>query len=99
MSRLTLDDLVRGSGGRLVSGPGAAELTGVSIDSRTLRPGEVFVAIRGHRLDGHAFCAEALAKGAGALVVAESGAVPPASDAAVVLVGDPTLAPQRLAPS
>lgn len=40
-----------------------------STDSRTLQPGEHFVAIRGERFDGHDFVAEALDKGAGGLVV------------------------------
>ncbi len=97
MSRFTLEELVQGSGGRLTSGPRAVELTGVSIDSRTIRQGEAFIAIRGYHLDGHAFCAEALRKGAGALVVADHAAAPPQGDAAVVLVDDTTLALQRLA--
>lgn len=97
MSRFTLEELVKGSGGRLVSSPAAGELRGVSIDSRTLRPGEAFVAIRGHRLDGHDFCADALGKGAGALVVTDLAAVPPSRAEPVILVDDTTLALQRLA--
>jgi len=97
MSRFSLEELMKGSGGRLVSGPAAGELKGVSIDSRTLRPGEAFVAIRGHRLDGHDFCADALRKGAGALVVADPATVPPARAVPVILVDDTTLALQRLA--
>ena len=97
MSRFSLEELMKGSGGRLVSGPAAGELKGVSIDSRTLRPGEAFVAIRGHRLDGHDFCADALRKGAGALVVADPATVPPTRAVPVILVDDTTLALQRLA--
>src|ERR1700732_2545429 len=41
-----------------------AGMAGVSIDSRTVRPGELFLAIRGPRHDGHGFVAEALARGA-----------------------------------
>ena len=43
-------------------------LTGVSIDSRTLRPGELFVAVRSER-DGHDYAGAAVASGAGALLV------------------------------
>jgi len=52
--------------------------TGVSIDSRTIRPGELFVALVGETGDGHAHVANALARGAaGALVHADvSGADP-----------------------
>jgi UDP-N-acetylmuramoyl-tripeptide--D-alanyl-D-alanine ligase len=46
-----------------------AGLAGVSIDSRTLQFGELFLAIRGPRHDGHAFVAGALAAGAAAGVV------------------------------
>jgi UDP-N-acetylmuramoyl-tripeptide--D-alanyl-D-alanine ligase len=47
-----------------------AGLAGVSIDSRTLQPGELFLAIRGPRHDGHGFVAGALERGARAGVVA-----------------------------
>lgn len=47
-----------------------AGLAGVSIDSRTVQPGELFLAIRGARHDGHDHVAGALARGAAAGVVA-----------------------------
>jgi UDP-N-acetylmuramoyl-tripeptide--D-alanyl-D-alanine ligase len=47
-----------------------ARLAGVSIDSRTLRPGELFVAIHGPTHDGHDYVAAALESGAVAAVVA-----------------------------
>jgi UDP-N-acetylmuramoyl-tripeptide--D-alanyl-D-alanine ligase len=46
------------------------EVAGVSIDSRTVQPGELFLAIRGPRHDGHTFVAMALDRGAPAAVVA-----------------------------
>lgn len=46
------------------------ELCGVCRDTRDVRPGSLFVAIRGARLDGHAFVAEALRRGAAAAMVA-----------------------------
>ena len=46
-----------------------ARLAGVSIDSRTVKPGELFIAIRGPRHDGHNFVAAALVQGAVAAVV------------------------------
>ena len=49
-----------------------ARLAGVSIDSRTIKPGELFIAIRGPRHDGHNYVAAALAAGAVAAVVAGS---------------------------
>lgn len=48
-------------------------LCGVSTDSRTVQPGELFVALRGPAFDGHRFLPEAASRGAGAALV-ESGA-------------------------
>lgn len=45
-------------------------MSGVTTDSRAVRPGELFVAIAGERFDGHAFVATALAAGASAALVA-----------------------------
>ncbi|TAK73022.1 MAG: UDP-N-acetylmuramoyl-tripeptide--D-alanyl-D-alanine ligase [Gammaproteobacteria bacterium] len=42
---------------------------GLSIDSRTLQPGNLFIAIKGDRVDGHDFIAEAQQKGAAAALV------------------------------
>ena len=58
-------------------GPGLdplARVAGVSIDSRTVRPGELFVAIHGPRHDGHDFVESTLQRGALAAVVAQSQA-------------------------
>jgi UDP-N-acetylmuramoyl-tripeptide--D-alanyl-D-alanine ligase len=66
---LTAADVVAATGGRLVAGDARQPLERVSIDSRTLGPGDFFVAIRGERFDGHHFVAGALARGAvGALI-------------------------------
>ncbi|MGY9015761.1 MAG: Mur ligase family protein, partial [Rhodospirillales bacterium] len=43
--------------------------TGVSIDSRTLKPGDLFIAIEGPNFDGHKFVDDALSKGAVAALV------------------------------
>ncbi|MFD1199459.1 UDP-N-acetylmuramoylalanyl-D-glutamyl-2,6-diaminopimelate--D-alanyl-D-alanine ligase [Brucella gallinifaecis] len=47
-------------------------ITGISIDSRTLKEGEAFFAIKGDMFDGHDFATAAMAAGAGLLVVNES---------------------------
>jgi UDP-N-acetylmuramoyl-tripeptide--D-alanyl-D-alanine ligase len=70
---------------------------GYSIDSRTIQPGECFIAIRGRNFDGHQFITEALSKGA-SLVVAEAQAKGPwPRDAPVMIVEDTLVALQRLA--
>jgi len=44
------------------------EITGVSTDSRSIQPGELFVALLGDSFDGHIFVRQALEKGAGAVM-------------------------------
>jgi UDP-N-acetylmuramoyl-tripeptide--D-alanyl-D-alanine ligase len=61
----------------------AAELA-FSTDTRTLVPGDAFVALRGERFDGHAFVRDALRAGAAVLVVDDEAAVPPGVPALVV---------------
>jgi murE/murF fusion protein len=53
---------------RLIGDPGV-EVKSVSNDSREIKPGDVYVAVRGIRADGHAFVADVIAKGAAAIVV------------------------------
>ncbi|MFN2169591.1 MAG: UDP-N-acetylmuramoyl-tripeptide--D-alanyl-D-alanine ligase [Anaerolineae bacterium] len=64
--------LSREEAGRALGlGPLDAPVEGVCTDSRRVRPGDLFVALRGERFDGHDFVAEALSKGAcGAIVEA-----------------------------
>ena len=55
--------------GDLVSGDAAREIEGVSIDTRTLGAGELYIAVRGERFDGADFAAAALDAGAGGVVL------------------------------
>ena len=48
---------------------GTATLGGVSTDTRSISAGDVFVALRGERFDGHDFLSQAAAGGASAFVV------------------------------
>ena len=92
----TVQDIVRATQGALVGGDLAVPVTGVGIDSRTLAVGEAFFAIKGHRLDGHAFLAEAAGRGSACLVVHElPDDVPP--NVPLILVPDTTKALGRLA--
>ncbi len=71
MERVLLIEMAQALG--VVSdGPPAAVAAGVSIDSRTTRAGDLFIAIRGERYDGHEFIGAAFERGAVAAVVAES---------------------------
>src|SRR2546423_1953886 len=82
---------------------GEREPLGYSIDSRTIRAGDLFFAIRGERHDGHQFVADVLNKGALAAIVsrqfqpAQTDSLP--SDARLIRVGDTLAALQSLASS
>lgn len=64
-----IEEILRAIGGRLLSGSPATLVTGVSTDSRCLRPGDLFFALKGPRFDGHDFVPAALAAGAAGSVV------------------------------
>jgi UDP-N-acetylmuramoyl-tripeptide--D-alanyl-D-alanine ligase len=69
MNSLTLSQIAQFAGASLSSGDGTAVINKVSTDSRTIKPGELFVALRGENFEGHDFvAASAKAGGTGALV-------------------------------
>jgi UDP-N-acetylmuramoyl-tripeptide--D-alanyl-D-alanine ligase len=80
------DEVVRATGG---ASNAAWRASGVSIDSRSAEPGDLFVAIKGPRVDGHAFVAAALERGAVAAVVT---AVPAGCERAPLVVVEDTQA-------
>src|SRR5437773_124888 len=69
MNPLTLSQVARFAGASLSSGDGTVVINKVSTDSRTIKPGELFVALRGENFEGHVFIeAGAKAGATGALV-------------------------------
>jgi UDP-N-acetylmuramoyl-tripeptide--D-alanyl-D-alanine ligase len=94
--KATVGEVARLAGGTLEAGrPSAPFAGGVSIDSRTLRPGDLFFAIAGPRHDGHDFVREVVEKGAAGVVMHEKADVPPPAFA--IRVEDTTRALQELA--
>ena len=83
----TFDALVAAAGGRII-GTTAGEIAGISIDTRTIKPGEAFFAIKGDRVDGHNYVANAVAAGATISVVAESKIKMMPKDAVLLVVPD-----------
>ena len=70
MTSIRLSDLARVLGVALHSADAA--ITGLAIDSRAVTTGDLFVAIRGDRVDGNDFIKEALARGAAAVVSSQT---------------------------
>ena len=75
-ARVRAGELALAAGGWLAAGRPDVELGDLSIDSRRIRPGGVFLAIRGGRHDGHDFIAEAVRKGAAGVIVSDRTAAP-----------------------
>src|SRR5512145_105038 len=91
----SLREIAEAVGGVVLSGDAGGRPSGFSIDSRSLKAGDLFFAIVGQKQDGHRFVADALRKGAAAVVVSDRSAVPEGS--AAITVGDTTRALQDLA--
>ena len=64
----TADELIRLTGGRLLA-RSASPIRGAAVDSRVVTAGELFVALPGERTDGHLYLAQAVERGAAALLV------------------------------
>ncbi len=77
-------DAVRASGARLLEGGALPHDLRFSTDTRTLERGDIFVALRGERFDGHAYVESALAAGAAGIVVDDAASVPHGVPAFVV---------------
>ena len=64
MISLSLKEIAERVHGSLPAGAGAVAIKGVSTDSRTLQPGDLFVPLRGDRYDGHDYLLQAVERGA-----------------------------------
>jgi UDP-N-acetylmuramoyl-tripeptide--D-alanyl-D-alanine ligase len=84
----TVDELLEATRGKL-HGTVKAPLAAVSIDSRAIKPGDIFIAIRGERHDGHDFVANALKAGAGLAVVSRVAPAMTAAGAVLEVAEDP----------
>jgi len=73
-------------------GAEAIEVTRITADSRQAQPGALFVALSGTKADGARFIADAVAKGAAAVVAGEEAAVPDALAVPVLRAKEPRLA-------
>ena len=68
-NNLSLSKIAKELDIQLVGGTGKETFNGISIDSRTLKPNDIFIALKGPSNDGHDYVIEAKEKGATALVV------------------------------
>ena len=94
MEALSVHEIVSGSHGILEEGYEAYKpIAAISIDSREIKSGDLFIPIVGERLDGHDFIKDSLDKGAvGALLNKEKDILPGYSDRLFIRVNDTRVA-------
>jgi UDP-N-acetylmuramoyl-tripeptide--D-alanyl-D-alanine ligase len=88
--QITVREVASAMGGRIISGPSDVLVNGLSTDSRTVTPGQTFLALKGERYDGHDFLSAAVKGGAAGVIVETSTVVPQelsARNLAVIRVG------------
>lgn len=71
MEHMTVEDILKATGGRLLCGPKDLEIRNVSIDSRKMAGADLFVPLVGGWVDAHRFIEEAFAAGAAATLTSE----------------------------
>lgn len=71
----SLKDLIKATSSTLVSKGNRKRFSAISINTRTIQEGEVFLSIVGHNFDGHDFIAQAIERGAKGIIYANSGKV------------------------
>lgn len=77
-------DIARWSGGVWRAQP-VAPIRGFSIDTRSLQPGDLFIAVKGEHSDGHAYLSKAVAAGAVAVLIDQPSVLPDLSLPALVV--------------
>lgn len=88
MQPISVKEILDVTKGKLICGMHDQEIWGFSLDSRTIRHRDVFIAIKGTRFDGHQFLREAISKGALGIIIAEGYALPEHLPAVVIRVKD-----------
>jgi UDP-N-acetylmuramoyl-tripeptide--D-alanyl-D-alanine ligase len=71
---ITIEEVLRATGGRLLQGDEKSFFQRISTDSRTIGEGELFIALKGRHFDGHHFALEVLGKKSGGVVIEEDKA-------------------------
>jgi UDP-N-acetylmuramoyl-tripeptide--D-alanyl-D-alanine ligase len=88
MERLKVSEIASAIQAGVIRGNPAMTVSGVSIDSRTVKPGELFIAIKGKKQDGHQFVSEAVKNGASAVMVSNLSFLGETGQVPVILTSD-----------
>ncbi len=98
MEPLCVNEIVEATKGRLVNGDKSLSIKGISIDSRSIKKGDLFIAIKGERFDGHDFINDAVKNGASGIILSSlHSPLKTLSPAFIIKVSDTLKALQNLA--
>ena len=89
----TIQDILKATGGKLISGSGQGEITEINTDTRVIREGMLFVALIGDSFDGNDYVEQAVKAGAAGCVVSKEVK----ADTNLILVEDTTKALGKIA--
>ncbi|MCK9430599.1 MAG: UDP-N-acetylmuramoyl-tripeptide--D-alanyl-D-alanine ligase [Candidatus Omnitrophica bacterium] len=88
----TLDEIIKATEGRLIQSSRIDKFKGISTDSRALKPGDAFLALKGNNFDGHDFIPTALKFKAACIIAEKTSGLSIPAGRALVKVKDTTLA-------
>ena len=88
MKKTAIEQIVKAAGGTLAAEGSEKFITGIKHDSREIRPGEMFVAVKGDNHDGHRFIPQVIEAGCAAVLVSDTDQCPANADVSVILVDD-----------
>lgn len=88
----SVDEIIKATGGLLIQGRLTDTVSGISTDSRSIKPRQAFLALKGINFDGHDFIAESLKLKATCLIIEKNPDCPIPKNLAVIKVKNTTLA-------
>jgi UDP-N-acetylmuramoyl-tripeptide--D-alanyl-D-alanine ligase len=97
MRPTSLQQIAAWAGGSLIQGQPSATITTVSTDTRSLAPGDLFLAIKGEKFDGHDFIEKAAEQGVAAIFVNQLKLSTERFDGGIIHVRDTLVALRELA--
>jgi len=93
MENYTIGNIIKATGGHLKKGSSDTKVTDISTDTRTIKEGDIFVALIGDQFDGHDFIAQAIEKNIMGVVVShEFGGMDESNNLNIIMVKDTTQA-------
>ena len=97
MKPITIDEIIKATGGRCVRRCSEEMITGVWHDSRECGRGDLFVCIKGPNRDGHSFIPQTLEQGCRTYLISDESLLPADADLNAILVDDTVYAMGELA--